>query len=101
MAFESFINESRIYSFFVCYLKQKVLIQMMVAAETGRDLVYFTFNSQDTYQKLEKILGIVKSLNVGQVYELIGEYNGEIGSLNAHEIKNFGLAEFLEAKFSH
>ena len=73
---------------------------MIAAAETGRDLIYFTFRHEETSRKLEKISGIIKTLNVGQVYELIGEYANGISGLRSQEIQRFGLSEFLATRFS-
>ena len=80
----------------------KVLIQLMVAAETGRDLVYFTFNDESTVKNLEKIVDIIEKhkLNVGQVYRLLNEYADEIRDKAKVNIKKFGLCQFLEIKFS-
>lgn len=73
---------------------------MMVAAETDRDLIYFTFNDENTVENLEKILAIIykHNLNVGQVYELINEYAAEIRHSKVNT-KKFGLRQFLDTKF--
>ncbi len=73
---------------------------MIAAAETGRDLIYFTFRHEETLRKLEKISGIIKTLNVSQAYELIGEYAKKISGLSLQEVQRFGLSEFLSTRFS-
>ena len=73
---------------------------MIAAAETGRDLIYFTFRREETLRKLEKISGIIKTLNVSQAYELIGEYAKKISGMSLQEIQRFGLSEFLSTRFS-
>jgi poly(ADP-ribose) glycohydrolase len=89
----------------------KFIIQLMVAAETHRDLIYFTFSDEGTLENLNKIQMILErhSLNVGQVYQLINEYADEIrniGNNNANsrkqkvQMNRFGLVQFLEVKFS-
>ena len=73
---------------------------MIAAAETDRDLIYFTFQDEEAFKKLEKISDIIKTMNVSQIYELIGEYANEICDLRLQEIQRFGLSEFLSTKFS-
>ena len=73
---------------------------MIAAAETGRDLIYFTFNREETFRKLEIIANIIANLNVSQVYELIGEYSNEIRELKSHVIKQFGIGQFMLTKLS-
>ncbi len=73
---------------------------MIAAAETNRDLIYFTFNNDEAFRKLEKMTDIIKTMNVSQVYALIAEYSNEIADLRLREINGFGLCEFLSTKFS-
>jgi hypothetical protein len=74
---------------------------MMVAAETNRDLIYFTFNDENTVENLKKIVSIIEkhNLNVGQVYELINEYANEIRHSKVNT-NRFGICQFLDIKFS-
>lgn len=53
-----------------------VLIQMMAAAVTSRDLIYFTFNDVATVQKLTQLNQLIvrADLSVGQVYALLLDY---------------------------
>lgn len=76
----------------------------MVAAETDRDLVYFTFNDEKTVKSLKNILKIIEDyqLTVGQVYKLIDEYAMELEHLDRSDVdtSDFGLSQFLQVKFS-
>jgi hypothetical protein len=76
----------------------------MVAAETDRDLVYFTFNDEKTVKSLKNILKIIHDfqLTVGQVYKLINEYATELDHLDKTDVdtSDFGLSQFLQVKFS-
>jgi len=73
---------------------------MIAAAETDRDIIYFTFQDEETFNKLKKISDILKTMNVSQMYELIGEYANEISDLKLQEIQRFGLGEFLSTKLT-
>ena len=50
---------------------------MMSASEADRDLVYFTFNSIDTTNKLKKLYEIITraNLNISQVYKMILDFS--------------------------
>ena len=50
---------------------------MMSASEADRDLVYFTFNSIDTANKLKKLYEIITraNLNISQVYKMILDFS--------------------------
>ena len=74
---------------------------MMVAAETDRDLIYFTFNDENTVENLNKILSIIDKYNlkVGQIYELINEYADGIRHSKVNT-KKFGLCQFLDVKLN-
>lgn len=79
----------------------QVLIQMMAAAESGRDLIYYYFGNKRAHS-LERIFKIitVNSLTVSQVYNLISEYNGEIAHLSRKQLSEFRLAQFLAIKYN-
>lgn len=49
---------------------------MIVASETDRDLVYYTFDSQTTCRNLIRIIEIAQenSLEVGHVYRILDKY---------------------------
>lgn len=76
----------------------------MVAAETDRDLVYYTFNDEKTVKSLKNILKVINDfqLTVGQVYNLINEYAMELDHLDKTDVdtSDFGLSQFLQVKFS-
>ena len=74
---------------------------MIAAAEADRDLIYFTFHNNRVSKKLELIKEIIErnNLNVSQVIEIINEYANEIKDLKRHEIKKFGISEFMTTKF--
>lgn len=74
---------------------------MMVAAETDRDLIYFTFHENKTMTRLNKIVEIIKrqNLNVSQIYNLIGEYKTEISHLSSSDLEKFNFCRFLITKF--
>jgi hypothetical protein len=76
---------------------------MICAAESNRNLVYFTFHDVSTYENLKKIQKLIeeRKLTVSQVYELILEYLNEIQALKSAQIKLFGIAQFLDTKFSN
>lgn len=82
-------------------IELKFLIQMIAAAEADRDLIYFTFHNNRVSKKLELIKEIIErnNLNVSQVIEIINEYANEIKDLKRHEIKKFGISEFMTTKF--
>ena len=73
---------------------------MMAAAETSRDLIYFTFNDLDTVQKLTKLQRLISQadLSVGQVYELILRYAQHLQQLNAAQFQNEDLCKFFSEK---
>jgi len=73
---------------------------MIAAAETDRDIIYYTFQDGEAFEKLEKISNILKTMSVSQMYELIGEYANEISDLKLQEIQRFGIAEFLSTKLT-
>jgi poly(ADP-ribose) glycohydrolase len=79
----------------------KFLIQLMVASECGRDLIYFTFNDQRTSEALAYLLRctIEHKLTVGQVYALIGEYATLAKELKGDKLANFPLSALFHAKF--
>ena len=81
----------------------KFLIQLMVASECGRDLVYFTFNDRRTSESLTYLLSCVmeKKLTVGQVYALIGEYARVVKDFKADKLSNFLLSDFFRDKFAN
>ena len=81
----------------------KFLIQIIAASEADRDLIYYTFNHTETVANLNKMISIMEKekLTVGQVYSLILEYSNEIRDLSSKEINEFGLSQFMQAKFNH
>lgn len=54
-----------------------VLIQAITAAVSDRDLVYYTFNDEDTTHDLNALLEIIQqnNLNVSHIYQLLHDYS--------------------------
>ncbi|CAF0792879.1 unnamed protein product [Brachionus calyciflorus] len=54
----------------------KFLIQIIVASEVNRDLVYYTFDNKETCKNMIRIIDIIQknSLEVGQVYRILNRY---------------------------
>ncbi len=74
---------------------------MLAASETDRDLVYYTFNHEETVKNLKNIMSLIEKerLCVGDVYKLILEYSDEIRDLKSSDLKHFGICQFLETKY--
>lgn len=62
----------------------KSLIQMMAAAEAGRDVCYFTHGDKELVQKMYQVHQLIRrhNLTVGDVYHVIMNY---IGRLKIHK----------------
>ncbi|XP_073430941.1 poly(ADP-ribose) glycohydrolase isoform X2 [Dendrobates tinctorius] len=60
--------------------KLKALIQLLAAAETGRDVVYFTFGDKALMQEVYKMHTFLteKDKTVGDIYKLLLMYYGEV-----------------------
>lgn len=58
----------------------KALIQLLAAAESGRDVVYFTFNDKELMHEVHKMhsLLVEKNKTVGDVYKLLLSYHSEV-----------------------
>ncbi|KAM9324991.1 poly(ADP-ribose) glycohydrolase [Gastrophryne carolinensis] len=54
----------------------KALIQLMAAAETGRDVVYFTFGDKELMHDVYRMYSFLsrKDISVGQIYTLLQNY---------------------------
>lgn len=80
----------------------KFLIQMMSASQADRDMIYYTFDHQHTFNNLTSIVSMIDQFNltIGEVYKLILEYSDEIRGLSASQIKNFDLCQFLQTILS-
>ncbi|CAN9509175.1 unnamed protein product [Ophioblennius macclurei] len=54
----------------------KALLQMLAAAEAGRDVVYFTFGDSQLMTDVYDMHSFLtqRNINVGEVYDLLGEY---------------------------
>lgn len=80
----------------------KFLIQLMSASEAGRDLIYYTFDHQNTFTTLSSMVGMCDQLKltIGDVYKLILEYSDEIRGLTDSQIKKFDLSQFLQTVLS-
>uniref|UniRef100_A0A672J498 poly(ADP-ribose) glycohydrolase n=1 Tax=Salarias fasciatus TaxID=181472 RepID=A0A672J498_SALFA len=64
----------------------KALLQMLAAAEAGRDVVYFTFGDSQLMTDVYDMHSFLtqRSISVGEVYDLLGQYyNSEIRSCAA------------------
>ncbi|XP_018413910.1 PREDICTED: poly(ADP-ribose) glycohydrolase [Nanorana parkeri] len=58
----------------------KALIQLLAAAETGRDVVYFTFGDKELMHDVYKMYRLLcqKKKTVGEVYTFLVNYNYEV-----------------------
>lgn len=54
----------------------KALLQMLAAAEAGRDVVYFTFGDSQLMTDVHDMHAFLtqRNVNVGEVYDLLGQY---------------------------
>ena len=73
----------------------------MAASEANRDLIYYTFKDAKTVNYLQDIFKIIKSnnLNVGNIYNLLTEYNYFIKRIDEPELKKCNINLFLNEKF--
>lgn len=84
----------------------KSLIQMMAAAEAGRDICYFTHGDKELMQKMHDVhsLFTFRNITVGNVYEIIGNYvarvEGNVGFLYSTKLYDYILTTFGDVKFS-
>lgn len=74
----------------------------MAASEADRDLIFYTFNHEETVNSLNKIIDIIEAekLKISDIYKLVMDYYNEIFSLTAAEMKVFNLVEYLKTKFN-
>ncbi|XP_058478004.1 poly(ADP-ribose) glycohydrolase [Solea solea] len=58
----------------------KALLQMLAAAEAGRDVAYFTFGDSQLMTDVHNMHSFLtrRSLSVGEVYDLLGEYYSSV-----------------------
>ncbi|KAM5140648.1 poly(ADP-ribose) glycohydrolase isoform 2-T2 [Mantella aurantiaca] len=56
----------------------KALIQLLAAAETGRDVVYFTFGDKELMHDVYKMYRSLKNKTVGEVYTLLLNYYNDV-----------------------
>ncbi|XP_073542060.1 poly(ADP-ribose) glycohydrolase-like isoform X2 [Phyllobates terribilis] len=58
----------------------KALIQLLAAAETGRDVVYFTFGDKELMHEVYRMHDylVEKDKTVGDIYKLLLRYYGEV-----------------------
>lgn len=66
----------------------KAIIQLIAASESGRDLVYVSFEDDGFKDQLDEFYGhlLSKNYTVGQVYQLLASYGAYKGE---HPSKNF------------
>ncbi|XP_051897595.1 poly(ADP-ribose) glycohydrolase isoform X2 [Pristis pectinata] len=77
--------------------KLKSLLQMMAAAEAGRDVVYFTFGDRELMTEIHdmhKFL-IEKEQTVGQIYKLLERYWSEVCRPCSFSRPNIKLYNFI------
>lgn len=58
----------------------KALLQMLAAAEAGRDVAYFTFGDSQLMTDVHKMHSFLtqRKISVGEVYELLGQYYSSV-----------------------
>jgi poly(ADP-ribose) glycohydrolase len=71
----------------------KALIQLMVASECGRGLVYFTFGDSSLKRDLENFYSFISERNftVGQLYKALEYYDKEV----TYSYKKIDLFDFI------
>lgn len=79
-----------------------VLIQLMSASELQRDIVYYTFKDAKTVLCLTKLYEIIEAnnLTVGDMYQLLLEYNDYINSLKRLVRGTTDICNFMLKKFN-
>ncbi|KAL6094875.1 parg [Pungitius sinensis] len=58
----------------------KALLQMLAAAEAGRDVAYFTFGDSQLMTDVHKMHSFLtqRKISVGEVYDLLGQYHSSV-----------------------
>ncbi|XP_053270156.1 poly(ADP-ribose) glycohydrolase isoform X1 [Pleuronectes platessa] len=58
----------------------KALLQMLAAAEAGRDVAYFTFGDSQLMTDVHNMHSFLTehNISVGEVYDLLGQYNSSV-----------------------
>uniref|UniRef100_A0A665VU19 poly(ADP-ribose) glycohydrolase n=1 Tax=Echeneis naucrates TaxID=173247 RepID=A0A665VU19_ECHNA len=80
----------------------KALIQMMAAAEAGRDVAYFTFGDLQLMRDVHKMHNFLtdRQVTVGQLYSLLNQYSDTV-CRNCHTARpDVSLYNFIYEKIS-
>ncbi|XP_078284503.1 poly(ADP-ribose) glycohydrolase isoform X1 [Rhinoraja longicauda] len=77
--------------------KLKSLLQLMAAAEAGRDVVYFTFGDQELMTEIHDMYMFLseKEQTVGQIYKLLERYWCEVCRTCSFSRPNIKLYNFI------
>ncbi|KAM3592724.1 uncharacterized protein V6R79_024003 [Siganus canaliculatus] len=75
----------------------KALLQMLAAAEAGRDVAYFTFGDRELMADVFKMHSFLtqKKMSVGEVYDLLGQYYNSVCRSCLGRRPNVSLYSFI------
>ncbi|XP_029311913.1 poly(ADP-ribose) glycohydrolase isoform X2 [Cottoperca gobio] len=80
----------------------KALLQMLAAAEAGRDVAYFTFGDSKLMTDVHKMHSFLtrRKISVGQVYDLLGQYYSSVCKSCLGRRPDISLYSFIYQQFS-
>ncbi|XP_017287356.1 poly(ADP-ribose) glycohydrolase [Kryptolebias marmoratus] len=80
----------------------KALIQLMAAAEAGRDVAYFTFGDAQLMRDVHEVHGFLteRQVTVGQLYSLLNQYFDEVCKNCRTSRPHVSLYDFIYDKVS-
>uniref|UniRef100_A0A1A7XBI0 poly(ADP-ribose) glycohydrolase n=2 Tax=Iconisemion striatum TaxID=60296 RepID=A0A1A7XBI0_9TELE len=80
----------------------KALIQMLAAAEAGRDVAYFTFGDSQLMTDVHNMHSFLtqRNISVGEVYHLLGQYYSLVCRSSLTQRPDVGLYSFIYSQVS-
>ncbi|XP_038128669.1 poly(ADP-ribose) glycohydrolase-like [Cyprinodon tularosa] len=81
----------------------KALIQMLAAAEAGRDVAYFTFGDSQLMTDVHKMHSFLtqRNISVGEVYDLLGQYYNSVCRNSLSRRPDVSLYSFIYRQLRH
>ncbi|XP_017288696.1 poly(ADP-ribose) glycohydrolase isoform X2 [Kryptolebias marmoratus] len=80
----------------------KALIQMLAAAEAGRDVAYFTFGDSKLMTDVHNMHAFLtqRNVSVGEVYDLLGQYYSSVCRSSLTQRPDVSLYSFIYSQVS-
>ncbi|XP_070847386.1 poly(ADP-ribose) glycohydrolase-like isoform X1 [Chaetodon trifascialis] len=80
----------------------KALLQMLAAAEAGRDVAYFTFGDSQLMTDVHNMHSFLtqRNISVGEVYDLLGQYYSSVCKNSLSRRPDVSLYSFIYQQFS-